>query len=78
MINLPERLIYAFAQKYTGGVRIDTKNGNILQYYNFPTTKISFVTTILEKNNKIYFASLRKPTIIVVNETGIASEDQNT
>jgi hypothetical protein len=55
----------AIGKKRAGGVRIDTKTGQITEYLFGAPTKTFFVTTLLEKNNKIYFSSLKSPTIIV-------------
>jgi hypothetical protein len=64
---LPERLILALAKKRAGGIRIDTKTGQIIEYLFGAPTKTFFVTTLLEKNNKLYFASLKSPTILVID-----------
>lgn len=55
---LPEMVTFMFAQKSAGGVKINTKTGEIIEYMFGPLTKTFFVTTVLEKNNKIYFSSL--------------------
>jgi hypothetical protein len=65
---MPERLIYAFAKKRAGGIRIDTSTGKITEYIFGAPTKTSFTTTFLEKNNKQYFSSIKSPTILVVDK----------
>jgi hypothetical protein len=57
-------------------VRIDTKTGQITEYIFAAPTKTFFVTTLLEKNNKQYFASLRSPTIIVVDKNANQTADK--
>ena len=66
-LYLPERLSYALNPKRAGGIKIDTKTGEIIEYMFGAPTKISFVTTIIEKNGKTYFSSLRSPTILVLD-----------
>lgn len=78
MIYLPERLIYAFAKKRAGGIRIDLKTGTISEYMFGAPTKTFFVTTVLEKNNKTYFSSLRSPTIIVMDRNANLDASRNT
>lgn len=67
IMYLPEKLLFMFAQKRAGGVRIDTKTGEITEYLFGAPSKTYLVTTVLEKNNKIYFSSLKKPTILVLD-----------
>ena len=69
MMYLPEKLLFMFAQKRAGGVRIDTKTGEITEYLFGAPSKTYLVTTVLEKNNKIYFSSLKKPTILVLDRS---------
>lgn len=66
---LPERLVFALVKKRAGGVKINTKTGEISEYIFGGTVKTHFVTTILEKNGKTYFSSLKKPTIIVLDDS---------
>lgn len=66
-LYLPERLNYALNPKRAGGIKIDTKTGEIIEYMFGAPTKINFVTTIIEKNGKTYFSSLRSPTILVLD-----------
>ena len=66
---LPERVNYALNPKRAGGIKIDTKTGKIVEYLFGAPTKTSFVTSIVEKNGKTYFASLRSPTILVLDPT---------
>lgn len=69
IMYLPERVIYFIVKKVAGGIKIDTKTGKILEYYFAGAVKTYFVTTIVEKNNKLYFGSLLSPTIIVLDKT---------
>jgi hypothetical protein len=70
---LPSRVILAINPKRAGGIRIDTTTGRITEYILGAPTKISFVTTILERNGKIYFSSLSSPTILVRNSSAVRS-----
>lgn len=58
-------------KKRAGGIKIDTRTGKIINYIFGAPTKASFLTTLLEKNGKIYFGSLKSSTIIVLNATAI-------
>ena len=69
LIYLPERLVYSLIKKRAGGIKIDTTTGKITDYIFGAPTKASFLTTMLEKNGKIYFGSLRSSAIIVLNAT---------
>ena len=53
--------------KIAGGIKIDLKTGEIKQYIFGSTSQTHTTTTILEKGGKLYFASLRSPTIVVVD-----------
>ncbi len=75
MMYLPERLMYSLVKKYAGGIKVDTSSGEIVKYMFGAPMKTSFVTTVLEKKGKTYFASLRSPTIIVLQ--GKASTSAN-
>lgn len=74
---MPEKIITAFAKKRAGGVRIDTKTGQITEYLFGGPVKTFFVTTILEKNNKIYFSSLRSPNILVIDNNAKSQGGDN-
>lgn len=69
LLYLPERLIFSIVKKRAGGIKIDTKTGEIIEYLFGGPTKTHFVTTVLEKNGKTYFSSLRSHTILVLNNT---------
>lgn len=75
---LPEKLILMFAQKRAGGVRIDPKTGEIIEYLFGAPTKTFLVTTILEKNSKIYFSSLKKATILVLDRNQKTKSNSTT
>lgn len=60
-------MFIAMVKKRAGGVKIDTKSGKIIEYLFGGPVKINFVTTILEKNGKTYFSSIKNPTILVLN-----------
>jgi len=67
LLYLPERLTYALVTKRAGGIKIDTATGKITEYLFGAPTKAAFLTTMLEKNGKIYFGSLRSSTILVLD-----------
>ena len=68
LMFVPEHLIYLFANtKPVGGVRINTETGKIMEYLLTKTKVTNFVTTVLEKNGKIYFSSLLVPSIVVID-----------
>lgn len=64
---IPEKIHFAINPKRAGGIKIDTKTGQIVEYMFGAPTKTAYVTTILEKNGKTYFASLKSPTIVVLD-----------
>lgn len=66
LIWLPEVLMYSFAKKIAAGARINPRNGKITYYVGDAETT-SFVTTIYEKGNKLYFSSLLNPRIVVID-----------
>jgi hypothetical protein len=47
LLYLPEKLFYALVKKTAGGIKIDTKTGQIIEYLFGAPTKTFFVTTIL-------------------------------
>lgn len=44
---LPERLFITLAEKRAGGIKIDTRTGEIIEYLLGAPAKIHFVTTVL-------------------------------
>jgi hypothetical protein len=77
LMYLPERLFLTLAEKRAGGIKIDTKTGEIIEYLMGAPAKINFVTTILEKNGKVYFSSLKSPTILVLDRNQKQSSENN-
>lgn len=73
MLYLPERFAFSLVTKRAGGIKIDTTTGKITDYVFGAPSKTAFVTTLLEKNGKTYFSSLRSPTILVLD-----SQNQQT
>lgn len=71
MLYLPERLVHSLVKKRAGGIKIDTTTGKITEYIFGAPTKAAFLTTLLEKNGKIYFGSLTSSAIIVLNTTAV-------
>ena len=74
---LPERLVWALASKVARGIRVDTSTGAVLEYMYGAPTKIRFVTTVVERNGKLYFASLRTPTIVILDRRGVSKTSAN-
>ena len=54
-------------KKRAGGIRVDPSTGEIKQYMLGAPTKISFVSSINERNGKTYFSSLKNPTVLVLD-----------
>ena len=67
MLYLPDKLLEFVAGKVAGGIKINSQTGAIIDIIFGEPDKISFVTTILEKNGKYYFSSLKNPTVVVAN-----------
>ena len=67
LLYLPQRLIYSLATKRAGGIKIDLATGKIIDYIFGAPTKSYFLTTMLEKDGKTYFGSLRSSTILVLD-----------
>ena len=65
---VPERMAFAMTPKQAGGVRVNPNSGKIKEFLFGAPTKTSFVTTIVEKNDKLYFSSLRSPTIVIIDK----------
>lgn len=68
LMFLPERLVYALATKTARAIRVDPNTGAILEYMYGAPTKIRFVTSVIERNGKLYFSSLRAPTIVILDK----------
>jgi len=68
LMFLPERMVWALATKTAKAIRVDTTTGAVLEYMYGAPTKIKFVTTVVERNEKLYFSSLRTPTIIILDK----------
>jgi len=68
LMFLPERMVWALATKTARAIRVDTTTGAVLEYMYGAPTKIKFVTTVVERNEKLYFSSLRTPTIIILDK----------
>jgi len=66
---LPESLLYAIVVKRAGGIKIDPATGKITEYIFGAPVKSAVISTLLEKNGKTYFSSLRSPTILVVDNS---------
>ena len=76
MLNLPERIVFAVNPKRAGGIRVNIDSGKIMEYIFGAPTKINLVTTLLEKNGKLYFSSLKNPTILILSEEHAKSSEE--
>ena len=76
MVYLPEKLVNAMAEKFAGGIRVDVERGVVSEYLFGAAVKTYFVTTLVEKNGKLYFGSLRNPTILVKDIVGRGSKGE--
>ena len=47
-----------------------------MEYIFGAPTKINLVTTLLEKNGKLYFSSLKNPTILILSEEHAKSSEE--
>lgn len=52
---------------FSGGIKVDPRTGKVLDYLFGKPDHIQFVTGMLEKNNKVYLASLKENVIAVVD-----------
>lgn len=52
---------------YSGGIKVNPVTGKIIDYFFGKPDRIKFVTGILEKNKKIYMASLKSNLIAVAD-----------
>jgi hypothetical protein len=69
LAHLPSsvHLFLAGLNKYAGGMKLDVVNRKIIKIFkSTDSTKIFFVTTILEKNGRLYFGSLMSDSIAVM------------
>ena len=64
--------------KRAGGIKIDTTTGKIVEYVFGAPTKAAFLTTLLEKNGKSYFGSLKSSTILVLDDVDKYAEFRQT
>ncbi len=68
LLYLPERLVYAITTKRAGGIKINATSGEIVEYVFGAPTKAAFLTTMLEKNGKTYFGSLKSSVILMLDD----------
>lgn len=52
---------------YSGGLKVDPATGQIVDYFFGKSNKIDFVTSILEKNKKVYMSSLKHNKVAVID-----------
>lgn len=75
LMYVPEQILVGlFQPKIAVGIKINLKSGSISDYFFGPTDQIYFVTTILQKKGKLYFSSLKNPTVVVIDKNIIRSK----
>lgn len=52
---------------YSGGLKVDPKTGKVIDYFFGEPKRINFVTGIVERNRKLYLASLKHDLIAIVD-----------
>lgn len=52
---------------YVGGIKVDPRTGKIVDYLFGKPERIQFVTGIVQRNGKVYLASLKENVIAVVD-----------
>ena len=52
---------------YSGGLKVDPKTGKVIDYFFGEPKRINFVTGIVERNRKLYLASLKHNVIAIVD-----------
>lgn len=66
-LRFPLAIVLFFQNlNYAGGVKIDTKKNEVMEYFYGKPDRTSFVTGITEHKGKIYMSSLQNPCIAVV------------
>ena len=74
-VRLPPWLFMSLTnQKYCGGIQIDPSTGSITKFLYTSSKKISFVTSINEKNGKVFISSLFNRKFLMIDKDLI--EDQ--
>jgi hypothetical protein len=68
MLYLPESAFLAMSTKISGGIRLDAKNGDIKDYIIGYIRKKNGVSTITEKNGKLYFLFPKENKIFVIDK----------
>lgn len=75
---LPEQLLVKAANtKFAGGIRINPRTGAISEYLLGPSDKIHLVSTLLQKNGKIYFSSFANPVVLVLDAVARSSANES-
>ena len=52
---------------FSGGLKVDPRTGKVIDYFFGKPDRIQFVTGMLERNKKVYLASLKENLIAVVD-----------
>ena len=75
LMYVPDKLIRAVTAKRAGGLRVDPQTGEIKEYIFGAPTKLNSVSTINERNGKLYFSSLFYPTILVLDRSSQGGQE---
>ena len=52
---------------FSGGLKVDPRTGKVVDYFFGKPDRIQFVTGMMERNKKVYLASLKENVIAVVD-----------
>lgn len=66
--RIPESIFILFANlEYSGGLKIDPSTGEVIDYFFGQSKKIDFVTSVVERNKKVYMSSLKHNVVAVID-----------
>ena len=68
MIYIPERFFFAMTTKIAGGIRVNPETGEIIEYLFGAPTRSSTFSSLHEKDGKLYFASVARPSVLIIDK----------
>ena len=74
LIYIPEKLSFAMSTKIAGGIRVHPETGKIIEYLFGAPTRSSTFSSLHEKNGKLYFASVVRPSVLIVDKNAKKEE----